>query len=83
MPPALSFSPYRDTASYYVTVAPAKLSRGRYDFGEIVWSDGYHRVRTPLVVRVTTMPDTDTGVDVDVAAARAMDTATATQLQDS
>uniref|UniRef100_A0A0D3FE18 Subtilisin-like protease n=1 Tax=Oryza barthii TaxID=65489 RepID=A0A0D3FE18_9ORYZ len=82
-PPALAFSPYRDTASYYVTVAPAKLSRGRYDFGEIVWSDGYHRVRTPLVVRVTTMPDTDTGVDVDVAAARAMDTGTATQLQDS
>ncbi|EEC74555.1 hypothetical protein OsI_10097 [Oryza sativa Indica Group] len=82
-PPALAFSPYRDTASFYVTVAPAKLSRGRYDFGEIVWSDGYHRVRTPLVVRVTTMPDTDTGVDVDVAAARTMDTATATQLQDS
>ncbi|GJN09031.1 hypothetical protein PR202_ga26998 [Eleusine coracana subsp. coracana] len=43
--------------SYYVTVTPAKLSRGRFDFGDVVWSDGYHRVRTPLVVRVTNLPD--------------------------
>ncbi|KAL6901815.1 hypothetical protein ACP4OV_004691 [Aristida adscensionis] len=60
-PPALAFSPHRDggggKASYYVTVTPAKLSRGRFDFGEIVWSDGYHRVRTPLAVRVTNLPD--------------------------
>ncbi|XP_040377634.1 subtilisin-like protease SBT3.18 [Oryza brachyantha] len=71
-PPALAFSPYRDVASYYVTVTPAKLSRARYDFGEIVWSDGYHRVRTPLVVRVATMPDT-----------AAMDTTISTGPQDS
>jgi hypothetical protein len=56
-PPALVFSPRCAKAEYYVTVTPAKLSRGRYDFGEIVWSDGYHRVRTPLVVRVTNLPD--------------------------
>ncbi|XP_062209119.1 subtilisin-like protease SBT3.18 [Phragmites australis] len=56
-PQALAFSPYHDKASYYVTVTPVKLSRGRFDFGEIVWSDGYHRVRTPLVVSVTNLPD--------------------------
>ena len=58
-PPELAFSPYHggDAASYYVCVAPAKPSRGRFDFGEIVWSDGFHRVRTPLVVRVTNLPD--------------------------
>ncbi|XP_066400058.1 subtilisin-like protease SBT3.18 isoform X3 [Miscanthus floridulus] len=46
-----------EQASYYLTVTPAKLSRGRFDFGEVVWSDGFHRVRTPLVVRVTNLPD--------------------------
>ncbi|KAL6645474.1 hypothetical protein ACP70R_017082 [Stipagrostis hirtigluma subsp. patula] len=58
-PPAMAFSAHQDgdKASYYVTVTPVKLSRGRFDFGEIVWSDGYHRVRTPLVVRVTNLPD--------------------------
>ncbi|XP_062213838.1 subtilisin-like protease SBT3.18 [Phragmites australis] len=62
-PQALTFSAYHDNnrASYYVTVTPAKLSRGRFDFGEIVWSDGYHRVRTPLVIRVTNLPDDGVG----------------------
>jgi subtilisin family serine protease len=60
-PPELAFSPHQhgDRASYYVTVSPAKPSRGRFDFGEVVWSDGYHRVRTPLVVRVSNLPDDD------------------------
>jgi hypothetical protein len=47
-PPALTFSPCSGRAGcteYYVTVTPAKLSRGWYDFGEIVWSDGSHRAR--------------------------------------
>ncbi|CAN6285602.1 unnamed protein product [Urochloa humidicola] len=66
-PRELAFNPYHggDTASYYVTVAPTKPSRGRFDFGEIVWSDGFHRVRTPLVVRVTNLPDD--GVRADAA----------------
>jgi hypothetical protein len=54
---AFSARPGGEQASYYVTVTPAKLSRGRFDFGEVVWSDGFHRVRTPLVVRVTNLPD--------------------------
>jgi hypothetical protein len=58
-----------EQASYYVTVTPAKLSRGRFDFGEVVWSDGFHRVRTPLVVRVTNLPDD--GVQVQTANATA------------
>ncbi|XP_008647207.1 subtilisin-like protease SBT3.18 isoform X3 [Zea mays] len=54
---AFSARPGGEQASYYLTVTPAKLSRGRFDFGEVVWSDGFHRVRTPLVVRVTNLPD--------------------------
>ncbi|KAJ1298713.1 hypothetical protein BS78_01G474900 [Paspalum vaginatum] len=66
-PRELAFPPPRHeggaVASYYVTVTPAKLSRGRFDFGEVVWCDGFHRVRTPLVVRVNNLPDdaADTG----------------------
>ncbi|XP_042417243.1 subtilisin-like protease SBT3.18 [Zingiber officinale] len=55
-PPLLVFSG-QEEASYYVTMSPAKRSQGRYDFGEIVWSDGYHRVRTPLAVQVTNIKD--------------------------
>lgn len=73
-PQALAFSPHRDRASYYVTVTPAKLSRGRYDFGEIIWSDGYHLVRTPLVVMVTNLPDFGVG-------GQARDNRSATDLQ--
>lgn len=51
-PNRLVFQSYREKLSYYVTVVPAKQSTGRYDFGEIVWSDRYHHVRTPLIVRV-------------------------------
>lgn len=77
-PPELAFSPYHggDTASYYVCVTPAKPSRGRFDFGEIVWSDGFHRVRTPLVVRVTNLPDD--GVRAAAAATRDRDSHGAT-----
>ncbi|KAJ3702442.1 hypothetical protein LUZ61_006147 [Rhynchospora tenuis] len=48
----LVFKYYKEKLSYYVTVAPANQSTSRYDFGEIVWSDGYHHVRIPLIVRV-------------------------------
>ena len=34
-----------------------------------MWSDGFHRVRTPLVVRVTNLPDD--GVRAAAAAAAA------------
>ncbi|KAJ1687363.1 hypothetical protein LUZ63_018753 [Rhynchospora breviuscula] len=51
-PNRLVFKYYKEKLSYYLTVAPAKQSTSRYDFGEIVWSDGYHHVRIPLIVRV-------------------------------
>lgn len=51
-PRYIVFSCRKRMISYYVTVTPLKQSQGRYDFGEIVWFDGYHYVRTPLVVRV-------------------------------
>ncbi|XP_072978834.1 subtilisin-like protease SBT3.18 [Typha angustifolia] len=51
-PKFLIFSFHKVNISYYVTVQPIKQSQDRYDLGEIVWSDGHHRVRTPLIVRV-------------------------------
>lgn len=70
-----------EQASYYVTVTPAKLSRGRFDFGEVVWSDGFHRVRTPLVVRVTNLPDDGVQVQAANATADARDGHSADGLQ--
>ncbi|KAJ0974112.1 hypothetical protein J5N97_016077 [Dioscorea zingiberensis] len=51
-PRYIVFSNEKEKVSYYVTVKAVKQSQGRFDFGEIVWCDGYHYVRTPLVVRV-------------------------------
>lgn len=53
-PRILFFSYFTDEISYYVTLKPQKVSQGRYDYGEIVWSDGFHTVRSPLVVCVNT-----------------------------
>lgn len=49
------FSPFKEEFTYHVTFNPKKLSQGRYDFGEIVWSDGLHFVRSPVVVSVNTI----------------------------
>ncbi|KAK2641552.1 hypothetical protein Ddye_023315 [Dipteronia dyeriana] len=50
-PRVLFFSFYKKELSFYVTLKPVKASQGRHDFGEIVWSDGFHHhVRTPLIV---------------------------------
>lgn len=56
-PRFLVFSLDKKTISYYVTLTPIKRSQGRYDFGEIVWSDGYHHVKTPLMVCVNNLGD--------------------------
>ncbi|XP_058200519.1 subtilisin-like protease SBT3.18 isoform X3 [Rhododendron vialii] len=53
-PRVLIFSCFWEEMSYYVTLKPEKHSQGRYDFGEIIWSDGFHSVRSPLVVLVNT-----------------------------
>ncbi|XP_019151826.1 PREDICTED: subtilisin-like protease SBT3.18 [Ipomoea nil] len=52
-PRVLVFTPFKQELTYYVSVRPKKASQGRYDFGEIVWSDGFHQVRSPLVILVT------------------------------
>lgn len=67
-PTVLIFSYFKDELTYYVTLTPTKKSKDRYDFGEIILSDGFHFVRSPLVVRVNTtctnsMP-ADTGDDL-------------------
>ncbi|XP_050369783.1 subtilisin-like protease SBT3.18 isoform X1 [Argentina anserina] len=53
-PRVLVFSWFKAENTYYITLKPQKKSQGRYDFGEIVWSDGFHKVRSPLVVCVNT-----------------------------
>lgn len=58
-PRILIFSCFKEELSYFVTLEPLKKSKGRYDFGEIVWSDGFHYVRSPLVVLVNTSNDDD------------------------
>lgn len=59
-PKVLIFSPFKQEYTYYVTLMPNKISQGRYDFGEIMWSDGFHYVRSPLVVFVNTSSITAT-----------------------
>lgn len=51
-PRVLLFSWIKSEVTYYVTLSPRKRSQGRYDFGEIVWSDGFHSVRSPVIVCV-------------------------------
>lgn len=51
-PPILIFSNFKEEITYYVTLKSLKKSKGRYDFGEIIWSNGLHHVRSPLVVFV-------------------------------
>ncbi|CAK9174329.1 unnamed protein product [Ilex paraguariensis] len=58
-PRLLFFSCFKEEVSYYVTFKPKKRSQERYDFGEIVWSDGLHYVRSPLVVLVNTTKSCD------------------------
>jgi hypothetical protein len=58
-PRILIFSCFKEELSYFVTLKPLKKSQGRYDFGEIVWSDGFHKVRSPLVVLVNNSNDDD------------------------
>ncbi|KAK8601964.1 hypothetical protein V6N12_051786 [Hibiscus sabdariffa] len=56
-PRVLIFSHSKREMSYYITLKPLKKSEGRYDFGEIVWSDGFHYVRSPIVVLVNNSGD--------------------------
>ncbi|KAK4441060.1 Subtilisin-like protease SBT3.18 [Sesamum alatum] len=53
-PRILMFTPFKEEMTYFVTLKPVKMSEGRYDFGWISWSDGFHQVRSPLVVQVNT-----------------------------
>lgn len=60
-PKVLVFSPWKEQVTYYVTLKPRKMSKDRYSFGSITWSDGFHEVRSPLVVQV----NRDNGPPVD------------------
>ncbi|CAD5329112.1 unnamed protein product [Arabidopsis thaliana] len=49
-PRILVFSKCQQEHSYYVTFKPTEIFSGRYVFGEIMWTNGLHRVRSPVVV---------------------------------
>ncbi|KAK4492225.1 hypothetical protein RD792_003025 [Penstemon davidsonii] len=53
-PKVLVFSAFKEEVTYFVTLKPLKKSQGRYDFGSITWSDGFHHVRSPIVVQLNT-----------------------------
>lgn len=65
-PRILFFSCFKEEHTYYVTLKPRKKSQGRYDFGEIVWTDGFHHVRSPLVVSVNTAGDSDDSLSCSI-----------------
>ncbi|KAI4373722.1 hypothetical protein MLD38_011812 [Melastoma candidum] len=51
-PRVMIFSWFTSENTYYVTMKPTMKSKGKCEFGEIVWSDGFHSVRSPLSVCV-------------------------------
>lgn len=51
-PKILVFRPNIKTATFSVTLKALKRSEGVYNFGALVWSNGVHYVRSPIVVRV-------------------------------
>ncbi|RVW48722.1 Subtilisin-like protease SBT3.18 [Vitis vinifera] len=65
-PRILFFSCFKEEHTYYVTLKPQKKSQGRYDFGEIVWTDGFHYVRSPLVVSVNNAGDSDDSLSYSI-----------------
>ncbi|KAL6195007.1 hypothetical protein ACLB2K_030629 [Fragaria x ananassa] len=63
-PRVLVFSWFKAENTYYATLKPQKKSQGRHDFGEIVWSDGFHKVRSPLVVCVNIAQDSNASMNL-------------------
>ncbi|KAI3802230.1 hypothetical protein L1987_30360 [Smallanthus sonchifolius] len=51
-PSFLSFNATNTRLQFKVTIRPLVRVQGRFCFGYLVWEDGVHVVRTPLVVRV-------------------------------
>ncbi|CAO2038643.1 unnamed protein product [Urochloa humidicola] len=51
-PPNLQFSAMQRTHRYAVTftLQPGSVTTDRYTFGSIVWSDGKHKVTSPIAI---------------------------------
>ncbi|XP_059624670.1 subtilisin-like protease SBT5.4 isoform X1 [Cornus florida] len=50
-PDVLEFTKTDEQKNFYVTVKEAKKTKsGGYAFGHLLWSDGVHKVRSPIVV---------------------------------
>ncbi|XP_023739674.2 subtilisin-like protease SBT3.9 isoform X2 [Lactuca sativa] len=51
-PSILFFNSTNTRLRFKVTICPLLKVQGRFSFGSLLWEDGVHVVRTPLVVRV-------------------------------
>ncbi|MED6192422.1 hypothetical protein PIB30_009782 [Stylosanthes scabra] len=52
VPNSLSFRKLYEKKTFRVTIqASSVIQRYKYQFGELVWTDGKHRVRSPIVVQ--------------------------------
>ncbi|KAI3765511.1 hypothetical protein L2E82_15547 [Cichorium intybus] len=51
-PWVLCFNTTKTRRRFKVTICPLVRVQGRFSFGSLLWEDGVHVVRTPLVVRV-------------------------------
>ncbi|TVU03719.1 hypothetical protein EJB05_50750, partial [Eragrostis curvula] len=60
-PRRLQFSARRQTREFEITFAPSGTGNvtEKYTFGSIVWSDGEHKVRSPIAI---TWPETESRV---------------------
>ncbi|KAL4585181.1 hypothetical protein LXL04_009796 [Taraxacum kok-saghyz] len=51
-PSILFFNSTKSRLKFKVRICPLVRMQGRFSFGSLVWEDGVHVVRTPLVVRI-------------------------------
>ncbi|XP_048225814.1 subtilisin-like protease SBT5.3 isoform X2 [Ricinus communis] len=58
-PMSLKFNKVNEERSFKVTLKAKKNQSQGYVFGKLVWSDGMHNVRSPIVVKKATKPNLD------------------------
>ncbi|ONK57400.1 uncharacterized protein A4U43_C09F130 [Asparagus officinalis] len=55
VPEELVFSKFGEKKSYRIDLVPYEPSSGRFVFGSVTWSDGTHRVRSPIGLNVVSV----------------------------
>ncbi|KAH9313984.1 hypothetical protein KI387_022611 [Taxus chinensis] len=64
-PTILVFRPRVRSITFSVTLKPVTHSEGVYNFGKLVWSNGYNYVQSPIAVRVNNIKDENAKKDHD------------------